>query len=236
MQTSGGVYDDDIDIVGDGALQGVEGHRRGVGADLLLHHGHVGAPAPLLKLLYGGGTESVGGAEHHLVSGTLELGGHLADGGCLAHAVDSHHHYHVGTVSGGDGEIFLRRDLGVVLGKHLGYFLAQQVVELGRADIFVARHTLLETLDDAQCRVDADIRGHEDFLKLVEHVVIDLRLSGYGMRDAVEKAAFGLFKPLVESLFLLLRVLLTRKYIEKSHIMLLLSVGIGWRVIKVQNY
>ena len=85
VETAGGVDDDDLAVVGDGRLDGVEGHGGGVGAHFLGHDRHVAAVAPLFELVDGGGAEGVGGAEGHRIAVLLELVGQFPDGGGLAH-------------------------------------------------------------------------------------------------------------------------------------------------------
>ncbi len=108
METAGGVDDHNIHVVGLGRLQGVERHGCRVGPEPLFHHRHSGPFSPDVELLDGGGAECVGGPEHHLVAGGLELGGKLSDCGCLAYAVYADHHYHMGMMAFGHGEVFLR--------------------------------------------------------------------------------------------------------------------------------
>ena len=117
MQATGGVDDDDVGLLGNGALHGVIGHSGGVGAHLVLDHGNAHAVAPDLQLLVGSGTVGVGSAQHHLVAGLFELVGQLADGRRLANAVHAHDHDDIGLHALGNGEVL---ELGIiVVGKHL---------------------------------------------------------------------------------------------------------------------
>ncbi len=86
----------------------------------------------------------------------------------------------MGLVRCRNSKVVLRR-LVTVFRKHVGDFLAQQTVELGRPDILISGHTLLNAVDDSQCCVDTDIRGHKDLFEVVEHIVIYRRFTGDGV-------------------------------------------------------
>ena len=70
------------------ALDGLEDHRRGIGALLAPHHRRAHALAPDLQLLGGRGAEGVARGQQHALALAAQLGGQLADGRGLAAAVD----------------------------------------------------------------------------------------------------------------------------------------------------
>src|SRR3954471_6538840 len=89
VEASGGVDDDDVDLLLDARLDGVERHGSRVGAVLVGAHGGDADPGtPRLELVGGGGTEGVGGTEEHLAVLGHEDAGELSDGRRLAGAVD----------------------------------------------------------------------------------------------------------------------------------------------------
>ncbi len=129
MQTSGRVDNHNVDIVGFGRLERVECHCGGVAAEFLLYDRHACPFAPYVELFHGCGTECVGGAEHHFVSGSLELCREFAYRCGLPDAVYPDNHYYMGFVPGGYGEILLGRFV-IVLGKQFAYFFAKEFVKL----------------------------------------------------------------------------------------------------------
>ena len=178
----------------------------------MLDHGDTGTLTPDVELFDSGGAEGVGCAEHHLVSGGFELGGEFADGGGLAHSVDTHNHYHMGMVAFRNGEVLFGR-LIVVFSEKFADFLTEELVKLRGVDIFVAGHTGLDAFDDFKGCVDPYVRGDEHLFEVVKHVIVDFRFSGDGSCDFREETLLGAVKPLVEGLLLFLG----EKFIEKSH-------------------
>ena len=92
MQAACGIDNHHIGIVGYCRRQCVVGYCCGIGAKLLFHHGHSGAAAPLVELLYGGGSECIGCAEHHFLARGLEMSREFADGCGFAHTVHTNYH------------------------------------------------------------------------------------------------------------------------------------------------
>ena len=211
VKASGRVDNHDVHVAGHGGRQRVVGHGGGVGAEFLLDYGHIGTPAPFVKLLDGGGAECVRGSEHDLEAG---LGVHvrqLAYGGGLADAVDADDHDYVRPGVANVGVIF-------VLGEHIADFLAQQLVELVHVDVLVARGAVLDAVDDFQCRFGTYVAGYEDFLQLVEKVVVDGAAGGEHAADFAEDAFLGLFKTAVEGFLAFLSLLFVLfEEVEKAH-------------------
>ena len=182
----------------------------------MLHHWNAHALAPDDDLLYGSSAEGVGSAEHHLQTCLLELPGELADGCGLTNAIHTNDHHHIRLLALRNLEAF--GVASVILCQQGCNLIAQDAIEFGGADILVARHTFLDALDDVQRGINAHIGCHEHFLEIVEHVVIDLALAGYGTCQFAEETLLGLLEAFVER-FLLLFLILGEK-IEESHFIL----------------
>ena len=78
-----------------GPLDGVEHHRARVTALGSAHDVRTGPFRPQAELLAGGGPERVTGGQQDRGAGPRQTGGHLAQRGGLAHAVDTHEQPHV---------------------------------------------------------------------------------------------------------------------------------------------
>ena len=90
VQAAGGVDDDDVGLLLDAGLDGVERDGGGVGAVLVgADGGHPDPGAPRLELVGSGSAEGVGGAEDDVLVLGDEHAGELADGRGLAGAVDA---------------------------------------------------------------------------------------------------------------------------------------------------
>ena len=206
VQAARRVDQHDVGAVGLGRGERVEGHRCGVGAHLLADHRRSGAVGPHLELVDGRGAERVGRADPHLAPGLRELCGEFADGRGLAGAVDPHDHHDVGLARPGvQSEVALR---GVGLLQQGGHLLAQDALQLRGVHVLVAGHALLDAADDLHGRLDADVRGDEHLLQVVEHVGVDRRAARHGACEFREEARLGLFQPGVELPPLLARLLL----------------------------
>ena len=101
MQTSGGVDDDHVGVVGFRAAEGVESYRCRVAAHLLFHDVDADPLAPDAELFDGCCTEGVGGSEIHFLASVLKLVGEFADGGGLSHTIDTHYEDDVRLMVGG---------------------------------------------------------------------------------------------------------------------------------------
>ena len=89
-----------------------------------------------------------------------------------------------------------------------GDLLAQDALQLRGVHVLVAGHALLDAADDLHGRLDADVRGDEHLLQVVEHVGVDRRAARHGACEFREEARLGLFQPGVELPPLLARLLL----------------------------
>ena len=213
VQTSCGVDEHHVGVVSLGTLQGVESHRGGVAAHLLLDDGHPYPLAPDDELLHGSGTEGVGSTEVDLLASLFELPGQLANGSGLAHAVHTDNEDDVGVTT-----VFpLRGVEGVFLGlsQQGGNLLTKDVVQLRGGDILVTCHALLNALDNLQRGVNANIARNKHLLEIVEHVLVNLRLARHGACQLVKHGGFGLLQALVKCLLILLLLLLEK--IKQSH-------------------
>ena len=89
VQPTGGVANNDIRTARLRRRQGVEHHCRRIGSLPVADNIHSGALCPDLQLFNGGGPEGIRCTQYHLLAPGFELRRHLADGGSLAHAVDT---------------------------------------------------------------------------------------------------------------------------------------------------
>ena len=197
MKAAGSIDNHYIHIIGLGRLERIESHSGRVGAQFLLHYRHSGTFTPHIELLHGGGTEGIGGAKHHLIAGSLELRSEFADGGGFAHTVHTHHHNHVGMMTLGHSEILVGRFVGV-FGKKSAYLIAEQTVKLRRIHILVVRHTFLQAFDNLKRGVYAHIGGDENFLQVVEHLIVDFRLACHGTGNFLKQTLLGAVEAFIE--------------------------------------
>ena len=214
VETTGGVDDDDVGILGQRALEGVVGHRGGVGPHALLHDGHLDAVGPKHELLDGGGAEGVGSAEHDFFACLLVAVGEFGDGGGLAYAVDTHDEDDVGVM--GQGGVEIGGEVALRLTQELSHLGAEDGVELGGGDIAVAFDAFLQVVDNLEGGVDTHVGGDERFLQVVEDVVVDGGFAEDGLGELLEKASLGFGQTLVEGLLFLFFAFAAE--IEKSHI------------------
>ena len=127
MQSAGSVDNHDIRIISLSRSNRVVCHRSRVRTHLLFHDRHAYPFAPYHNLLYSSGTESVGSAEIHFLSRSLELVGKLADCRRLAHTIHANHKDDVWTMVG--REIPVVKVCRVVLFKQSHYLLLQNIVQ-----------------------------------------------------------------------------------------------------------
>ena len=88
-------------------------------------------------------------------------------------------------------------------------------MEFGSGDIFIAGHTLLDTVDNLERSVDPDVRCDEDLLQIIEHLIVDGRFSGHGACQFLPYALFGLLQTLIKFLLLLLA---GKQFVEYTHV------------------
>ena len=94
MQPARGVDHDDVGARRDALVDGVERHRRRVGALGSAHHLGAHPRRPGLQLVGGGGAEGVGGAQHDPPAVGDQHPREFADGRGLAGAVDADDQQH----------------------------------------------------------------------------------------------------------------------------------------------
>ena len=201
MKTASGVDEYHICTVCLSRTQCVKGDRSRVASHLLLYYGASHSLSPDAQLLYCRRPEGIGSTEIHFLAGILELISQFANSGGLAHSIHSHYQYNVRFMVGRQVPVVVV--LGVVLRQEVGYFLTQYTVQFGCRDILVSRHPALYFLNYLQRGVNTDITCNKHLFKIVENVVVNLRLACYGTRQFREHALLCLLQSLVERLFLL---------------------------------
>ena len=102
--------------------------------------------------------------------------------------------------------------VGIILRQQRRNLLLENSVEFCCRDIFVARYAVFNAVNDLKRGIDADVRGDKHFLKVIQHVVINLRLAGHSSGEFCKDALLRLLQPLVVSLLIFLA-----KQSEKSH-------------------
>ena len=91
MQTAGGITDDHVAAACLGSGDGVKNDGAGVGTLGVTNDVGVCPLRPDGQLVGCSGAEGIGGSEQHLFALGSQLCADLADGGGLAHTVDTHH-------------------------------------------------------------------------------------------------------------------------------------------------
>ena len=166
MEPAGGVDEHHIGPSGLGGRGGVKDHGGGVGPLVLLDDLHTGALGPDGQLLGGGGTEGVGGTQQNLFPLIFELMADLADGGGLAHAVDSDKQYHGGL----GGQI----QGGLTHGHGIGDHPAHALPGLFHGLDVLLPHPAPQLLHQFQGGIHTGIRQDEGLLQLIIEVVGEL--------------------------------------------------------------
>ena len=142
-------------------------------------------------------------AQHDRVALLLELVGELTDGGGLPYPVDPDDHDDVGLLVSRQGEALpVAR---AILRQELCDLTAEDARELGGRYILISGDTLLDTTDDLEGSLHADITGDEDILEFIQHGVIDGTTPSDSACDLGEDILLGLGEPFVEGLLLLFR-------------------------------
>ena len=218
VQTACSIDENDICVVCNCAVECIESHTGWVAAHLLLDDWNANPFAPNTYLLNCSSTECVGCSKHDLQASFLELIGELAYSCGLAHTIHAYNKDNIRSLIGRDLETF--SIVCIVFRKQLCDFIAKNVVELVSRDVLVSFNSSLDALDNVEGRIHAYITCNEDFLKVVEHLVIYLRLACNGTRQFAEETFLRLLKPLIERFLLLFG-----KEIKESHIFLCLVIS-----------
>src|SRR5690606_36223385 len=114
------------------------------------------ALTPKLKLVDSSGTECIRSYQQYRFPFLFELSRKLSNGSGLPYTINTHDHDNIGLLS--------RRGVksvevcGIVLRQQSGNFIFQQPVKFGGANVFVAGHPGLNTLNDFQRSRYANIR------------------------------------------------------------------------------
>ena len=102
------------------------------------------------------------------------------------------------------GQIPIIVIIRIILGQQFGYLLTENAVKFRSADIFIASHTLLDALNNLQCGIYTHIAGDEYLFKIIQYIIINLRLTGYGTSQFIEHTRFGFLQTLIERLLFIL--------------------------------
>ena len=94
--------------------------------------------------------------------------------------------------------------LSMVFAQKRRNLVAKNSIELRSRNILIASHTLLDTLNDFQGGINSDIAGDKDFFEVVEHIVVNFRLTSNSTCQLRKNTLLGLLKTLIESLLLFL--------------------------------
>ena len=163
VQAAGGIDNDHVGPTGFGGAEAVIDHGGRVAALLVADDVSPGALRPDAQLLGSGGTEGIPGAEQDALALGLQLGGDLADGGGLAHAVDAHHQ--------DDGGPGVQLEGGIPHVQQLG----QQLDEAGTGLVPLAEAPLPGQLAHGLHHVrsggGAHIRQHQQLLQLLIEIL-----------------------------------------------------------------
>ncbi len=182
LQPSGRVRQQHVDAARPRRLPRVENHRGGICSALLRDDRHLVALPPGLQLFDRGGAERIAGGQHDRQSLVLESLRQLADRRGLAGTVDADHQDHEGPVLRIDVERLLdgRQDID----ERAAQATTQRVEVLQ----LLACQALLQVLDDARRRVDADVGHDEHRFEIFERVLVDLATRGQ-VREVVGQPA-----------------------------------------------
>ena len=164
MEPPGGIADDDVAVTGDPGLNGIEDHRRGIGALFVLDDVHPRALGPDVQLVDGSRPEGIRRAEDHLFALGLIHGSHFADGGGFARAVDADDKDH--RRNGDEPHI-----LAAV--EQVGDDALQLLFHLGRLFDLFALYAVFELLHHLHGGGDANVPHDEDLLQLHVKIVLE---------------------------------------------------------------
>ena len=132
---------------------------------MLAHNGSTASACPDFQLVSSRCTEGIAGNQHHLLALLGQLLCDLADGGGLAHTVDTDHQ--------NDGRMGIQLQCGTA---HIEHIIEDQLqIELymiggGQATV---RHTVAQLFHQLIDRVHAQIRKNQGFFQLIEEIIID---------------------------------------------------------------
>ena len=200
MEPSGGVDDDHVHVSGLGGLNAVKDHGGRVRSLVLADQVRPAALGPDLQLVRGGSPEGVSRHQQDLLPRVYLLLGDLADGGGLAHAVDSDDQDHAGM--GGQVQV------GVSHADHAGEDHPQGRLGLVRPGDVLIPYRLAELLRGLGRGLHTHVRQDQALLQLVIEVLVQLRILGEQVVPALAEGIPGLGEALLD-------------LIKKSHKLLL---------------
>ena len=202
MQTACSIDQHHIGTVSLRTWECVKSHRSRIAAHLLLHHRHAYALTPDAELLNSGCTEGVCSTQVHFLASLFELPGKLSDGGCLAHTVHTYDKYHVRFVVWRQIPVIIV--FRVVLCQQFGYLVTENRIQFRGAYVFVTGNPFLDSPDNLQGRIHANVAGDKHLFKIIQHIVINLRLASNGTRQFIKHTRLGFLQALIECFLLFL--------------------------------
>jgi hypothetical protein len=190
VEPPGGVDQHVVDPARLGRLEGVEDHRRRVGARLRAHHRHPQALAPERELLDGRGAEGVGGGEQHRLPLPERALGELGDRGRLAGAVDADDQRDPGA---GSAE---RRLRGVE--EQDRHPVDQHLAELQDVERLAPLEVPADLLDQLETGLDAEVGPDQRLLQVLQGLLVEGRLALHRRAHPLEDLGVGHEQPLLE--------------------------------------
>ena len=224
VQTTCSIDEDDICTVCNRAVQSIESHAGRVATHLLFHNRHPYPFGPDAYLLDCSGAERISCSKHDFQAGLLKLIGEFAYCCGLAHTIHAHDKNDIRPLVGRNLETF--SIVCVVFREQLCDFIAKNIVKFVSCDVLVSLHSSLDALDNVEGCIYAYVACNKDFLQVVKHLVIHLRLACNGTCQFAKETFLRLLKPLVERFLLLFA-----KEIKESHVFLCLVIS-GTKIAK----
>ena len=212
MKASCCVDDDYICIGTDAFLHSFESHGSGIGIHALAKEGAAYPFGPYLELVDSGCPEGIPGTKEHGISLLFILVSKLADGGSLAYSIDAYDEEDIWFLSFRQVEVV--EVYGVVFGQQACDFIPEDVVEFGGIEVLVAGDSCLDAVDDLDGGIESYIAGDQGGFEFVEDFDVDSGFPGYGLGYLLEEAGFGLFKALLQFLFLFLG----KEFFKETHV------------------
>jgi hypothetical protein len=180
VQAAGSICQNHIGSDFLGLLDGVEDHAAGICAVFAAHDLTAHALAPNDQLLHRSRAKGIAGRQNALLSGGVELGGKLSDGGRLAGAVDAHHEHHRGLrpeLDGAGGAVQHFQAFRPQFAPHQ-LWLRQIAFGEGRFDV----------LEQRVRRLDTHVGSEQDFFDLRGKIGANFLLAHKERAQAAEEA------------------------------------------------
>ena len=200
MQTSSGINKYYISMIGYCTINCIKSDTGRITAHFLLNDGNSNPLAPDDKLFYSCCAKCIGCTQINIQSLLFKLPGKFTDGGGFAYTVDTDNQYDIRPSVGRN--IISLGITGIVVGKQLCDFIAQNVVQLTCAYVFITCHTSFYTLNDVQRCVNTHVTCYKNLLKMIKHIVIYFRLASYSTRQLTEETFLSLLKTMIKRFLL----------------------------------